>query len=93
MLKKLKLSFKKPMFWLTVLGVALVPALYNLSFLTAMWDPYGKLEQLPVALVNEDQAASYNGKDFTIGQDMVKSLKENQSLDFHFVSQNKPAPV
>ncbi|KXT77959.1 YhgE/Pip domain-containing protein [Streptococcus sp. DD13] len=87
LVQKLKKTLKKPMFWVTILGVSLVPALYNLSFLTSMWDPYGNVKNLPVAVVNEDKAASYRGQNFTVGQNMVDNLKDNSSLDFHFVSE------
>ncbi len=72
---------------ITILGVACVPALYNISFLTSMWDPYGRLDQLPVAVVNQDQSASFQDKTLTIGDDMVDNMKESKSLDFHFVSE------
>ncbi|HEL2594055.1 TPA: YhgE/Pip domain-containing protein [Streptococcus suis] len=87
MLQKVKNIFKKPMTLITILGVACVPALYNISFLTSMWDPYGRLDQLPVAVVNQDQSASFQDKTLTIGDDMVDNMKESQSLDFHFVSE------
>lgn len=71
----------------TIIGVACVPALYNISFLTSMWDPYGRLDQLPVAVINQDQSASFQDKTLTIGDDMVDNMKESKSLDFHFVSE------
>ncbi|HEM4557580.1 TPA: YhgE/Pip domain-containing protein [Streptococcus suis] len=87
MLQKVKNIFKKPMTLVTIIGVAFVPALYNISFLTSMWDPYGRLDQLPVAVVNQDQSASFQDKTLTIGDDMVDNMKESKSLDFHFVSE------
>lgn len=54
-----------------------------------MWDPYGKLSELPVAVVNKDKEASYNGQTMTIGEDMVSNLKENKALDFHFVNEEE----
>ncbi|WP_105150421.1 YhgE/Pip domain-containing protein [Streptococcus suis] len=87
MLQKVKNIFKKPMTLVTILGIACVPALYNISFLTSMWDPYGRLDQLPVAVVNQDQSASFQDKILTIGDDMVDNMKESKSLDFHFVSE------
>ncbi|HFU4500905.1 TPA: YhgE/Pip family protein [Streptococcus suis] len=87
MSEKVKNFFKKPMTLITILGVACVPALYNISFLTSMWDPYGRLDQLPVAVVNQDQSASFQDKTLTIGDDMVDNMKESKSLDFHFVSE------
>lgn len=38
MLEELKALIKSPKLWVTMIGVALVPALYNLSFLGSMWD-------------------------------------------------------
>ncbi|MBY4961174.1 YhgE/Pip domain-containing protein [Streptococcus suis] len=87
MSEKVKNFFKKPMTLITILGVACVPALYNISFLTSMWDPYGRLDQLPVAVVNQDQSASFQDKTLTIGDDMVDNMKESKSLDFHVVSE------
>lgn len=87
MSEKVKNFFKKPMTLITILGVSCVPALYNISFLTSMWDPYGRLDQLPVAVVNQDQSASFQDKSLTIGDDMVDNMKESKSLDFHFVSE------
>ena len=54
-----------------------------------MWDPYGQLSDLPVAVVNHDKEASYNGNSMSIGKDMVSSLKENKTLDFHFVDEEE----
>ncbi|HEM5642706.1 TPA: YhgE/Pip domain-containing protein [Streptococcus suis] len=87
MLQKVKNIFKKPMTLITILGIACVPALYNISFLTSMWDPYGRLDQLPVAVINQDQSASFQDKTLTIGDDMVDNMKESKSLDFYFVSE------
>ncbi len=86
-------NFSKPMTMITILGIACVPALYNISFLTSMWDPYGRLDQLPVAVVNQDQSASFQDKTLTIGDDMVDNMKESKSLDFHFVSETDAEKV
>lgn len=85
MFKEWKAIFKKPTFIIVMIGISLIPALYNIIFLSSMWDPYGKLSDLPVAVVNNDKEASYNGNTMSIGKDMVSNLKENETLDFHFV--------
>ena len=89
MLEELKALIKSPKLWVTMIGVALVPALYNLSFFGSMWDPYGSLDNLPVAVVNKDKTATLNDKKLTIGDDMVDSMSINKALDYHFVSQKK----
>ena len=50
-----------------------------------MWDPYGNLKNLPVAVVNEDSPVEYEGKKLNIGEEMVENLRESDALDFHFM--------
>ena len=89
MFKEWKAIFKKPTFIIVMIGISLIPALYNIIFLSSMWDPYGQLSDLPVAVVNNDKEASYNGHSMSIGKDMVANLKENKTLDFHFVDEEE----
>ncbi|PLA59812.1 hypothetical protein CYK18_09150 [Streptococcus mitis] len=89
MFKEWKAIFKKPTFIIVMIGISLIPALYNIIFLSSMWDPYGQLSDLPVAVVNNDKEASYNANTMAIGKDMVSNLKENKSLDFHFVDEEE----
>ena len=89
MFKEWKAIFKKPAFIIVMIGISLIPALYNIIFLSSMWDPYGQVSDLPVAVVNNDKEASYNGNSMAIGKDMVSNLKENKSLDFHFVDEEE----
>lgn len=89
MFKEWKAIFKKPIFIIVMIGISLIPALYNIIFLSSMWDPYGQVSELPVAVVNNDKEASYNGNTMAIGKDMVSNLKENKTLDFHFVNEEE----
>lgn len=89
MFKEWKAILKKPTFIIVMIGISLIPALYNIIFLSSMWDPYGKLSDLPVAVVNNDKEASYNGNTMAIGKDMVSNLKENKTLDFLFVDEDE----
>lgn len=89
MFKEWKAIFKKPTFIIVMIGISLIPALYNIIFLSSMWDPYGQLSDLPVAVVNNDKESSYNGNSMSIGKDMVSNLKENKTLDFHFVDEDE----
>lgn len=89
MFKEWKAIFKKPTFIIVMIGISFIPALYNIIFLSSMWDPYGQLSDLPVAVVNNDKEASYNGNTMALGKDMVSNLKENKTLDFHFVDEEE----
>lgn len=89
MLEELKVLIKSPKIWVTMIGVALIPALYNLSFLGSMWDPYGNVDNLPVAVVNQDKSSTLNDQTLSIGDNMVDSMSKNKALDYHFVSAEK----
>lgn len=74
--------------WIKIVLVAIIaiPMLYSGIFLGSMWDPYGNADKIPVAVVNNDEQVSYNGKNLDVGKELVKNLKENKSMDFKFVS-------
>ena len=74
--------------WIQIVLVALIliPSIYTVVFLGSMWDPYGNSGDLPVAVVNNDKAVEYNDKKLDVGDQLVKKLKDNDSLDFHFVN-------
>lgn len=74
--------------WIQIVLVALIliPSIYTVVFLGSMWDPYGNSGDLPVAVVNKDKAVEYNDKKLDVGDQLVKKLKDNDSLDFHFVN-------
>lgn len=68
-----------------LIAIIAIPAIYTTLFLGSMWDPYGKLGNLPVAVVNEDVSVTYNDKILSIGEDLVENLKKEDSLAFNFV--------
>lgn len=74
--------------WIQIVLVALIliPSIYTVVFLGSMWDPYGNSGDLPVAVVNKDKAVDYNDKKLDVGNQLVDKLKDNDSLDFHFVN-------
>lgn len=75
-------------YWIQIVLVALIliPSIYTVVFLGSMWDPYGNSGNLPVAVVNKDKAVDYNDKKLDVGNQLVDKLKDNDSLDFHFVN-------
>ncbi|WOC31802.1 MULTISPECIES: YhgE/Pip domain-containing protein [Caproicibacterium] len=71
---------------LAVLIMALIPTLYATIFLASMWDPYGQIDQLPVAVVNNDKPVTYESKKLSVGSDLVDRLKKEKPLNCNFVS-------
>ncbi len=70
-----------------LLVIILIPAMYAGFFLASMWDPYGDLEYLPVAVVNKDKAVTYQDEELTIGADLAENLEDNTSMAFHVVDE------
>lgn len=71
--------------------VALVPLLYGALYLWAFWDPYARLDRLPVALVNEDRPATADGKTIHAGDDLAKELLDRGTFEWHAVSREEAA--
>ncbi|MCH5584761.1 YhgE/Pip domain-containing protein [Shimazuella sp. AN120528] len=85
----LKHFVKNPMLMITFIAVACVPILYSGFLIKGTWDPYGKLENLPVAVVNLDKGAAYDGKELNVGKEFIDELKKNPKFAWKFVSQDE----
>ncbi|EAO56250.1 Phage infection protein [Bacillus thuringiensis serovar israelensis ATCC 35646] len=66
-----------------------MPILYAGMFLWAFWDPYKQLDDLPVAVVNLDKGAVFDGKPIEVGKGLVDNLKDNTSFKWEFVSEKE----
>ena len=83
--------FKGPIPIIALLFLLLVPTLYGALYLWSNWDPYGKLDQVPVAVVNLDQPVDVNGKTVDAGNRMVSELQADPIFDWQFVSEEEAA--
>ena len=63
-------------FRVIVAVVCLVPLLYGVLYLWAFWDPYQRLDKLPVALVVNDLPAHVDGTTVHVGKDLVAELRK-----------------
>ncbi|MCP8853259.1 YhgE/Pip domain-containing protein [Latilactobacillus sakei] len=84
-----KFIAKNKIIMISLIVIMFIPFLYSVFFLKSVWDPYGSTGELPVAVVNNDQPATYNGETLSAGKDMVKELKKNDQLGWRFVSAKK----
>lgn len=77
--------------WLKIVlcAIMIIPMIYACVFLGSMWDPYGKTDQLPVAVVNNDKEVEYNGSTMDIGKQLSDKLAKNDSMYFNIVSSSK----
>src|SRR5690625_5099895 len=70
---------------IAIVAVIFIPILYAGMFLWAFWDPYASLEDIPVAVVNEDKPYEYEGELLTLGKELVDQLTDEDEFDFHIV--------
>ncbi|MBA8826593.1 putative membrane protein [Saccharopolyspora lacisalsi] len=73
-----------PLRRLVPVALALVPLLYGSLYLWANWDPYGSLDEVPVAVVNQDQPVQQSGQYINAGDQFVRQLKTTELFDWHF---------
>ncbi|MGW3492742.1 YhgE/Pip family protein [Streptomyces sp. NPDC001020] len=69
-----------------LVALLLLPLLYGALYLWSFWDPYGRLDRIPVALVNDDKGATAAGRRITVGDDIVKGLRDSDTFEWHEVS-------
>ncbi|WP_318211245.1 YhgE/Pip domain-containing protein [Streptomyces sp. SJL17-1] len=69
-----------------LVAILLLPLLYGALYLYSFWDPYSRLDKIPVALVNEDRGATTDGKKINAGDDITKGLLDSNTFAWHQVS-------
>ncbi|MFI9241297.1 YhgE/Pip family protein [Streptomyces sp. NPDC053086] len=69
-----------------LVALLVLPLLYGALYLWSFWDPYGRLDRIPVALVNDDKGATAGGKKITAGDDIVDGLRDSRTFEWHEVS-------
>ncbi|MCX3062343.1 YhgE/Pip domain-containing protein [Streptomyces beihaiensis] len=69
-----------------LVALLLLPLLYGALYLWSFWDPYGRLDKIPVALVNDDRGATAAGQKIHAGDDITKGLRDSDTFDWHQVS-------
>lgn len=75
---------------LALVAISLVPLLYGAMYLYANWDPYGRLDSVPAAVVIDDEGASReDGSSLQAGQKVFDKLRDSGSFDWQRTSQRQ----
>lgn len=85
LLKEFKNILKNKKVLIQLIAILFIPVLYSGMFLWAFWDPYDKLDKLPVAVVNLDEGSKFEDTQLNIGKDLVEKLKDNKKFNWKFV--------
>ena len=83
--------FRNRFIRVSVIAIIMIPLIYGGLYLAAFWDPYGKTENLPVAVVNLDKGGIDDDNKVNYGNDIIDKLKNNHDLDWKFVKNKKEA--
>ncbi|MFF4606780.1 YhgE/Pip family protein [Streptomyces sp. NPDC001339] len=71
---------------LGLVALMLIPLLYGALYLFSFWDPYSRLDKIPVALVNEDEGATADGKKIAVGDEIAKKVHDSGKFDWKEVT-------
>jgi len=85
----IKSIFKNRFIRVSVIAIIIVPLLYSLLYLDAFWDPYARIQDMTIAVVNEDGGALLDGENVNYGEDIVENLKSNEEVGWDFTSNEK----
>lgn len=76
--------FRGPGKWVIPVALALVPLLYGSLYLWANWDPFGRSDEIPVAVVIEDQPVTAAGEYVDAGEQFAQQLRATELFDWTF---------
>lgn len=86
-IRDLKHILTIPAAFIIIGGLCLIPSLYAWVNIEACWNPYVNTGNLPVAVVNQDEGTSVNGKFVNVGNEIVDNLKKNHDIGWKFVDE------
>lgn len=70
---------------LIIIGIIIIPLIYSFFYLKAFWDPYANLENIPVAIVNNDKC----NENENLGKNFVDNILEEKEMDFQLVDEDE----
>ena len=68
--------------FIVIIGVIIIPLMYSFFYLSAFWDPYSKLNNLPVALVNNDAGATISNQQRNLGEEFIDELIKDGTFKY-----------
>ncbi|MCT9820742.1 YhgE/Pip family protein [Microbacterium sp. W1N] len=67
---------RKPVTWLTLVGVLLLPVVIGGILIAALYNPTERLDAMSVAVVNDDEPVTINGQTAPLGRQLTAGLVE-----------------
>ncbi|MGV0794402.1 YhgE/Pip family protein [Mycolicibacterium sp. XJ1819] len=76
---------------IALVTIVMLPLLYGAMYLWAFWNPFGEVDKVPVALVNEDRGAVVQGNEIRAGDQVAGGLMDSGELDLTELSAEEAA--
>ena len=75
------------------IGLCMLPPLYAWFNIYSNWDPYGNSSNVKIAVASEDVGWTDDetGESYNAGDDVIDSLKENNSIDWVMLDSSEKA--
>lgn len=70
---------------IVIIAIIIIPLLYSGLYLKAFWDPYGNLEDIPIAIVNKDKG----NENENLGNKITDKLIENATMKFTILNEEE----
>lgn len=69
---------------ITLIAFCVIPAIYALLNIKASWNPYSpaNTSRLPIAVINNDEGSTVNGKSLNVGDQVIDELKQNHEINW-----------
>lgn len=81
--------FRGPLRRAAIAFLLIVPTLYAGVYLYSSWDPYGRVDKIPVAVVNQDRPVEVGNRTIDAGRQFVSQLRVQRQFDWKFVGEAK----
>jgi len=82
---------RRPVTWLTLLGVLLLPVIIGGILVSALYNPVDRLDSVSAAIVNEDEAVTLDGQLVPLGRQLTAGLVDGSDdvpSNLHWVISN-----
>ena len=76
---------KRPVTWVSILGLVLIPIIVAAGFILATWHSNDRLDTIEAAIVNNDDGAKVDGKTVPIGRQLTSGLVGEDKNNIHWV--------
>lgn len=80
---------RNPAALIVIAAVVFLPSLYAWFNIISSWDPYSNTKDVPIAVSNMDRGTTLEGKELRVGDEIIKSLEENDKLGWVFVDEQE----